>query len=88
MSRIWIALLLVSAVLCEEEAIEKYVSACPGAIAKEDSTYSQFLRSTFAENGNLMSKCKVEYFSNVTSIASNGCMEEHNDCVVCVTELV
>lgn len=84
MSRIWIALLLVSAVLCEEATIEKYVSACPGAVAKEDSTYSKFLRDTFAEDGNLMSNCEIEYFSNVTSIASNGCTEEHNKCVVCV----
>ena len=81
MSRFIIAALLIASVFCQENYVEKYVSPCPGAISS-DSTYHSFLVKSFDKDGDLMKNCKIEYFSDVKSVADSGCKDEHNACVV------
>lgn len=73
----FLAIVLLSTVLCEED-IEKYVSPCPGSVNVESSTYRAFVDKYVNLTGDLVTKCKEEYFSSIPT----SCDDSHKECVV------
>ena len=73
----FLAIVLLSTVLCEED-IEKYVSPCPGSVNVEGSTYRAFVDKYVNLTGDLVTKCKEEYFSSIPT----SCDDSHKECVV------